>query len=48
MIEWEIIYTADREKFQSATVVAPTYTMAILRFVIDYPNMEYVDARRCE
>ena len=45
MTEWEITYTLDREKFLTTTVTAPTYTMAILRFVIDFPNIEYVDAR---
>lgn len=48
MTEWEITYTVDRENFLTTTVIAPTYTMALLQFVINFPNIEYADARQVD
>jgi hypothetical protein len=48
MTEWEITYTLDRENFLTTTVSAPTYTMALLQFVIKFPNTEYSDARQVD
>ena len=45
MTEWEMTYTADREKYDVAIVTAPTYTMALLQFVIQFPNCECTRAR---
>lgn len=45
MTEWEITYTVDRENFQSATVVASTYTKAILEFMKNCPSAEYTNIK---
>jgi hypothetical protein len=41
MIEWEVTYTADRDNYSAEIIVAPTYTMAVLAFIIKYPNYDY-------
>ena len=48
MTEWEMTYTEDRENYNVAIVTAPTYTMALLQFVINFPNIEYADARQVD
>ena len=45
MTEWELTYTADREKYEVAIVTAPTYTMALLEFVMRFPNCECTRAK---
>ena len=45
MKDWEMTYTKDRENFEATVVTAPTYTMALLQFVIQFPNCECTRAR---
>ena len=45
MTEWEMTYTADRENYEVAIVTAPSYTMALLEFVMRFPNCECTRAR---
>lgn len=40
MIEWEMTYTENRETYSIAIVTAPTYTMAVLEFILRFPNCE--------
>ena len=48
MTEWEMTYTEDRENYNVAIVTAPTYTMALLEFVIKFPNCECTRAREID
>ena len=45
MTEWEMTYTVDRENYDVEIVTAPTYTMALLEFVMRFPNCECTRAR---
>ena len=45
MTEWEMTYTEDRENYGVAIVTAPTYTMALLEFVMQFPNCECTRVR---
>lgn len=45
MTEWEMTYTADREKYDMAIVTAPTYTLAVLEFEITHPNCECIEVK---
>lgn len=41
MRTWLITYTPDKQKSEVALIKAATYTMALVRFVMEYPNCEY-------
>ena len=41
MKKWKVIYTFNKEYFQETVIIAATYTKALLKFVIKYPNAEY-------
>ena len=41
MRTWVVTYVNKEYKRDLAVVVAPTYTMALLEFVLKYPDFEY-------
>lgn len=51
MKRWIVLYKNEDFKNKFAVVYAPTYTLAVLEFMIKYPNCEYIkikEARRYE
>lgn len=41
MKNWIVTYSTDKVNRKVAVVKATTYTMALLQFMIEYPNCEY-------
>lgn len=41
MKTWIVKYTPDKENFFEARVVAPSYLMALVQFMIEYPKCEF-------
>ena len=48
MKTWIIKYTPDKENFFEARVSAPSYLMALVEFMRQYPNCEFCEVIRKE
>lgn len=48
MTKWIIKYTPDKVVFSEAVVVAPSYLMALVEFMRQYPNCEFCEVIRKE
>lgn len=48
MSKWRVNYKYNRHHFAAALVEAETYTMALLEFVVRFPNCEYFSLVKVE
>lgn len=45
MRSWLVEYTPDKENYGETIVRAVSYTMAVVRFMMDYPNCECTNVK---